>query len=305
MSIQELNEKLNGQFGIDGVVKFTTGKNNLPCIKVTSPLASACIYLHGAHVTHFQPVGEEPVLFMNSKSWFEDGKPIRGGVPVCFPWFGPHLVDDTKPAHGFVRLSQWDVQSVTQDAAGNIVITLFTESNDDTYDLWPFEFELRHIITIGKTLTMSLQTTNTDEKDMKITEALHTYFSVTDIHEVYVAGLEGRPYFDKVADVDTTAPNGPLHFTGEFDSVFCDTKSTVMIVDKRKKREISIAKEGSDTTEVWNPWIRKSKELPDMADNEWSDMLCVETVNAGDNIVTIKPGAQHTMSSIISVTKLK
>ena len=301
MSIEQLNE----QFGIKDVVTFTTGKGDLPCIEVTSPLASATIYLHGAHVTHWQPAGAEPVLFMNSASWFENGKPIRGGVPICFPWFGPNLLDETKPAHGFVRLSQWDVQSITQDATGNIVIILATESNDDTYDMWPFEFEIRHVITIGKTLSMSLQSTNTDEKDMKITQALHTYFCVSDIHHVQVVGLEGRPYLDKVAGQDTHAPDGPLHFTGEFDSVFCDTQATCMIIDEAKNREISIAKEGSNATVVWNPWINKSKDLPDMADNEWLQMLCVETVNAGKNIVTIKPGESHTMTSIISVTKIK
>lgn len=301
MSIQQLNE----QFGIANTVTFAAGKGDLPCIQVTSELATATVYLHGAHVAAWQPAGEEPVLFMNSASWFEDGKPIRGGVPVCFPWFGPNLADETLPAHGFVRLAQWDVQSITQDASGNVIITLFTQSNEDTLDLWPFAFELRHIITVGKTLTMSLQTVNTDEKEMKITEALHTYFEVSDIHNIQVAGLEGRPYLDKVAGKDTFAPNSPLKFTGEFDSVFCDTQATCMIIDTDKNREISIAKEGSNSTVVWNPWINKSKALPDMADDEWVGMVCVETVNAGKNIVTIKAGDTHTMTSIISVTKIK
>ncbi|HAI10684.1 MAG TPA: D-hexose-6-phosphate mutarotase [Phycisphaerales bacterium] len=301
MSIEQLNE----QFGIDNIVTFTTGKGDLPCIEVKSPLATATVYLHGAHLTHWQPTGEEPVLFMNSASWFEDGKPIRGGVPICFPWFGPHLVDENMPAHGIVRVKAWDVESIAQDNAGNIVITLATESNDETYELWPFEFKTRFVITVGKTLSMSLQTQNTDDKELKITEALHSYFSVSDIHNVQVVGLEGRPYLDKVAGVDTHAPDGPLHFTGEFDSVFCDTQATCMIIDEAKNREISIAKQGSDATVVWNPWINKSKALPDMADNEWPQMLCVETVNAGHNIVTIKPGDTHAMTSIISVTKIK
>lgn len=300
MSIEQLNE----QFGITDVVTFANGKGNLPSIQVTSPLASATVYLHGAHVTHWQPTGEEPVLFVNSASWFEDGKPIRGGVPICFPWFGPHLVDESKPSHGFVRLSQWDVESITQDDAGNVIITLMTASNDETYNLWPFEFELRHVITVGKTLSLSLRTTNTDDKELKITEALHTYFSVKDIHNVQVAGLEGRPYLDKVAGKDTHAADGPLHFTGEFDSVFCDTQATCMIIDPGMGREISIAKKGSDTTVVWNPWIKKSADLPDMADDQWQQMVCVETVNAGHNIVTVEPGQTKTMTSIISVAKL-
>jgi glucose-6-phosphate 1-epimerase len=298
-------DQLNTQFGITNVVTFANGKGNLPCIQVTSPLASATVYLHGAHVTHWQPAGEEPVLFMNSASWFEEGKPIRGGVPVCFPWFGPHPMDETKPAHGFVRLNAWDVESITQDDAGNVIITLFTESTDASYDLWPFEFELRYVVTIGKTLSLSLQTNNTDEKEMKITEALHTYFAISDIHNIQVAGLEGRPYLDKVAGKPAQSPEGPIRFTGEYDTVYGDTQATCMIIDEAKNREISIAKEGSDATVVWNPWINKSQALPDMADNEWPQMVCVETVNAGHNLATVKPGKQHAMTSIISVAKIK
>ena len=300
MNIDALNE----QFGITHIATFITGKGDLPCIQITSKLANATIYLHGGHITHWQPAGEDPVLFMNDRSWFEVGKPIRGGVPICFPWFGAHPLDDSLPSHGIVRTQQWDVESITEDQAGSVIVTLLTQSDDASYALWPFEFELRHIITIGSTLSLNLQTHNTDEKELKITQALHTYLAVKEIHEVQIAGLEGRPYFDKVADQNTHAPNAPLHLTGEFDSVFCDTQATVMVIDPQMKREISVAKQGSDSTIIWNPWVNKSKELPDMADSQWQNMVCVETANAGHNIVTVQPGQQHEMISTISVAKL-
>lgn len=300
MSIEQLNE----QFGIADIVKFEAGQGDLPCIQVTSKLAAATIYLHGAHVTQFQPADQEPVLFMNSKSWFEDGKPIRGGVPICYPWFGGHPTDETLPAHGIVRLIQWDVESVTQNG-GIVLITLKTQSDEETLELWPFKFELRHIIAVGSNLSMTLQTTNTDDKDLNITQALHTYLAIKDIHNVQVVGLESHPYADKVAGVDTHAPNGPIHFTGEFDSVFCDTQATCMVIDPDMGREISVAKSSSDSTIVWNPWIKKSAYLPDMADDEWPNMVCVETANVGQNVVTIAPGNKHEMTSNIRVTKLK
>ena len=297
-------DTLNKQFGIANVVTFTAGNGDLPCITLTSKLANATIYLQGGHITHWQPTGEKPVLFMNSKSFFEDGKPIRGGVPICFPWFGAHPTNEKLPAHGIVRAKQWEVESITQDPVGNVIVTLLTKSDQASYDLWPFKFELRHIITVGSTLNLNLQTQNTDDKEFKITQALHTYLAIKNIHNVQIAGLEGCPYFDKVATANTHAPQSPLHLTGEFDSVFCDTQATCRVIDPDMGRQISVAKTGSDSTIVWNPWISKSAKMQDMADHEWPQMLCIETANAGHNIITLKPGDQHEMTSMISVTKL-
>lgn len=294
---------LNDRFGIPGLVKIEPGNGGLTRIVVTSPLAGAEVYLHGAHVTQFQPAGQQPVLWMSRSSWFEPGKPIRGGVPICFPWFGPRANDPKSPAHGSARLREWTIDSIAKGSAGEVVIALSLRTDAATRALWPHDVTLRHVITIAAGLTMQLEVANTSQASIRFEEALHTYLTVGDVKQISLEGLGGTTYLDKAGGaMQRVQQSDPIiRFTGETDRVYFDTQATCVVTDPALKRKIEIAKSGSNATVVWNPWIAKAKAMPDFGDDEWPGMVCVETVNAMQHAVELAPAAKHTMTAMVRV----
>jgi len=297
MSTHSSIESLQTQFGITDIVTFEAGEGGLPRIRITSPEAEAHIYLHGAHVSHWQPRGAEPMLFMSGKSWFEAGRPIRGGIPVCWPWFGPHPEHADFPAHGFARLHPWDVEAITQDPAKRVVVTLVLRDNEATRKLWDFPFELRLTLAVGRGMSLRLQTRNVGDKPFTITEALHTYFQVKDVARVKVSGLKNTVYVSKIEGGQPQTQESPfIEFTRETDRVYLNTISLMVLDDPELQRCILLDKQGSNSTVVWNPWIDKAAAMPDFGDDEWPRMVCIETANARDNAVTVAPGATHDMA---------
>ncbi len=297
-------EKLNGAFGIAGLAKFEAGQGGLTRVAIATPLAEAHIYLHGAHVTHFQPRGEKPVLWVSGSSAFEDGKPIRGGVPICFPWFGGRAGDAASPAHGFVRLRDWKVRSLRALPGGEVELVLALDWSPRTKEMWPGAFEISHTVTVGRQLTMSLHVVNHGQSPMPFEEALHTYFTVGDVRKASVTGLGGVTYIDKVdAMARKTQSAEPITISGETDRVYLATESATAVRDPVMGRRITIEKSGSKTTVVWNPWIEKAKKMADFGDEEWPGMICVETANAGEGSLTLPPGGSHTMTAVIGVAK--
>jgi glucose-6-phosphate 1-epimerase len=294
---------LNRQFGIPNRVSFDAAKGGLTRIAISSPLADAEIYLHGAHVTRFDPKDRPPVLFMSQMSHFQTGKPIRGGVPICFPWFGSKVGDAKAPAHGFARLIEWSVESVTQRDSG-VSIVLSLGSNDETKALWPADFSAKYAVTVGETLELSLAVTNTGKAPAKFEEAMHTYLTVGDIEAVSIEGLADTTYLDKMnSGASTPQDDAPIRFTGETDRVYLDTEAACTIHDPALGRQLAIAKTGSAATVVWNPWINKAKAMADFGDDEWPGMVCVETCNVAEEAITLAPGATHTMTAKISTTR--
>jgi glucose-6-phosphate 1-epimerase len=253
-------------------------------------------------VTHFHPANQLPVIWMSQKSLYQPGKPIRGGVPICFPWFGPRQDDPKAPAHGFARVLDWNIDSISRSSAGAVVVTLSLKSDDATRAIWPADFVARHIITIASTLQMRLDVQNASQQPIRFEEALHTYFTVGDIRQTTVDGLVGSTYIDKVAAMQMKQQSDPLiRFEGETDRVYLDTQATCVIHDPVMNRRIEVSKSGSNATVVWNPWIAKSKAMPDFGDEEWPGMVCVETVNAAKHAVELAPGAMHSMTQRVRV----
>jgi glucose-6-phosphate 1-epimerase len=287
------------QFEIPDIVRIEPGKGGLTKIVVTSPQAGAEIYVQGAHVTRFEPAGKQPVLWMSQSSMFEPGKPIRGGVPVCFPWFGPRKDDPKSPAHGFARLREWAIESISHKG-NDVVVALVLASDESTRSIWPFDFVARHTITIGSALRMRLEVQNKSAGPIRFEEALHTYFTVGDVKQISIEGLAGTKYIDKVDGAKTKDQVDPqIRFTGETDRVYLDTKATCVINDPVMKRRIEISKSGSNATVVWNPWINKSKAMPDFGDDEWPGMVCVETANAAQHAMELPAGKTHSMTASI------
>jgi glucose-6-phosphate 1-epimerase len=287
------HEKLHATHAISGHVGIYAGQNGLPVIQVNNAFASAHIYLQGAHITHFQPHGEPALLWLSKSSRFQNGAPIRGGIPICWPWFGPHSSNTTFPAHGFARTATWTLIKTCAEKDGSTTIELELCDNEQTRQWWPHAFILRYRVQVGKTLTIQLITLNNGNNPCVYHEALHTYFAISSIHAVSVTGLENTFYIDKVAGGARQQQRGPITFQGETDRVYVHTDTTTSIVDGT--RTIIIEKEGSLSTVVWNPWIAKAKAMSDFGDNEWPEMVCVESANALENTLTLLPGATHTL----------
>jgi len=300
---------LQRRFAIPGVVAIENDANHLARLVVTTPLAEAHVYLHGAHVTHYQPAGHPPVLFMSGKSWFQESKAIRGGVPLVFPWFGSHRDHREFPAHGFARTRPWTLRSVRQDADGVVELSLALGPDDATRALWPHDFEVVYTVTIGSVLGLALAVRNTGSTPFVFEEALHTYLSVGDVRGVSVTGLGQRDYMDKLPSGRRLTQSGePITITAETDRVYFGTADTVNVLDPQAPgeggaRTITISKEGSLATVVWNPWVAKAKAMPDFGDDEWPAMLCIETANVEEHAVTLKPGESHVMQAQVQAQR--
>jgi glucose-6-phosphate 1-epimerase len=296
--------QFNSRFAIPRVVKFEAGEGGLTRIAVTGRLAEAHVYLHGAHITHYQPREQQPVLFLSRESQFAPDKPIRGGVPVIFPWFGPRAGDPSAPQHGFARTFPWDVLAV-KTSGGAVGIRLGLRSSDQTLGWLAEDFEVAYTVWVGKTLELSLEVRNRSPGDFQFEEALHTYLNIGDVREASVEGLGGGNYLDKTAAMARkTQPAGPMRIEAETDRIYLNTAETVTVSDPTLRRKISVAKSGSSSTVVWNPWMDKATAMTDFDDDEWAEMLCIETANVADDAIHLPPGQIHTMKATISVTSI-
>lgn len=296
MTIEELSKKFPSHH-----VTFTDGQGGLPMIRVDHPAASAEIYLQGAHLTHFQPAHEEPVLFVSSRSKFEAGAPIRGGVPICFPWFGPNAKDPAAPAHGFARIMTWQVTEVQESNSG-VSITLSLESSEETRKIWPADFLAQIEFVISRSLEMKFRVTNRGSERFWFEEALHTYFTVTNVRHCTVEGLRGCAYIDKTDKMAQKVDNDfRIAFSQETDRLYLDTTSTCFIDDGERGLGIRIEKTGSNSTVVWNPFPDRAAQLKDIGQENWPKYVCVETANAGPNAVSLPGGQTHEMTATITV----
>lgn len=283
-------------------VSLGPGQGGLARLVVDNGQARAEIYLHGAHVTAWRPAGHQPVLWVSAQSQWDAARPIRGGVPICFPWFGPHATDRTAPAHGFARLLDWTLVDARDDDSGATELTFRLSQATPPAARWPHAFDAVYRVRAGAALTLALEVHNTGGAAMTYEEALHTYFAVQDVRAIEIVGLAGTDYVDKVG-VATERNQGaaPLRFTGETDRVYVNTRSTCTIHDPGLGRRIAVRKTGSDATVVWNPWIAKAKAMPDFGDDEWPGMVCIESANVGVHAVTLAGGAAHTLTTTIEV----
>lgn len=286
---------------IPGIATFEAGAGGLPKLVISAVEGQAEIYLHGAHVTHFQPRGGKPVLFLSQKSLFEADKPIRGGIPLIFPWFGPNSDDPSAPMHGFARVKNWDVISVFKTSDGDVSATFELTSKQPIAKAWPHSFQLQYTVRVGKELSLSLSVKNLSSQAFSFEEALHTYLVVGDVRQARIEGLTGHQYIDKVDQFHLkTQAADPIAIEGETDRVYLDTTDVVCVQDPTLNREIRVRKINSQSTVLWNPWIAKAKAMADFGDEEWPAMLCVETANVGKNKISLAAGATHEMRAIIS-----
>lgn len=292
MSTDELRERFGdvGAFARVGV-----GKGGLTCVEIGTESAQATVYLHGAHLTHWRPIGQEEVLFLSGQSHFEGQKPIRGGVPVIFPWFGAKADDAGAPMHGFARTMEWTLEEIERDGE-DVRVKMELESGG---------FGLSYTLRVGRTLRLDWETRNVSDRAMGFEQALHNYYLVGDVRKMSVKGLEGTTYLDKTDGFKRKVQEGNIRIMGETDRVYVGTQAHCVIEDPTMRRRIRIKKSGSETTVVWNPWIEKARAMKDFGDDEWMKMICVEVGNAAENAVRLEAGGVHQMGCEIAVERME
>lgn len=282
-----------------GRVAFFDGQNELPMLEASTPKSSAEIYLHGAHVTQFRLRDEPNLLFMSQCSRFAPEQPIRGGVPIIFPWFG---VREGMGQHGFARVKAWDLKEVLQNQDGSVSVLFCLPDCPEAGTLPAFRAEYR--VTVSGSLTLELNVTNSSaDESFTFENCLHTYFEVGDCTAISITGLKGTQYMDKVDNFSRkTETADAIRINSEVDRVYLDTEMPVEIHDPRLGRRIVIEKSGSRSTVVWNPWIAKSQQMPDFGNEEYQRMVCVESGNVGANQVTLKPAEASSLK--VKITSL-
>lgn len=287
-------EQLNAKYQLNGQLEFIAGKGGLPMIQVKTAKAKALISLHAGQVLSYQPAGEaDDVMFLSEKAYYQDGKAIKGGAPVCWPWFGADPEGKGRPGHGLVRNRGWNMVAAEALANGDIKVTVGLDDTPETQAIWPHAFSLRQEIIIGDTLNLSLITRNTSKEKFNITQAFHTYFKVGDIARAKVTGLAGCDYLDKAGGGNTQKhQTGDVTIDAEVDRIYLNVGNTLTIDDAALNRRIQITSQGSKTAVVWNPWEKIARDMADLEDDDYKRLLCVETTNAANDVREVAPGGE-------------
>jgi len=269
--------------------------NGFEYIEIKNSSASAKIALNGAHIFHYQQTTKEPLLWLSEISDFENEKSIRGGIPICWPWFGMNK-NENLPQHGFARMSLFELTNISELAPNNTQVSFILKDTQESRKLWPYSFILEYTLTVSDKLSLELKTTNKDSKDFKITQALHSYFKISDILDVAIIGLDKKPYLDALTMKDGIQ-DGKISFDTEVDRIYKEVDSKINLIDKDKI--ISIENKGSSSTVVWNPWIDKCLRMSAMKGDAYKRFVCIESANALDDFKIIKPNQTHTLKATV------
>ncbi|OCR00256.1 D-hexose-6-phosphate mutarotase [Oscillatoriales cyanobacterium USR001] len=297
-------DQLNTDYGIAGNLTFATGNGGFPMIHIDNGQAKALISVYSGQVLSFQPAAESTdLMFLSEKAYYATGKAIKGGVPICWPWFGPDPEGLGRPSHGFVRNRLWNVINTGTTSDGATKVTLGLNDSEETRGMWPVAFELAIAITVSNTLTVELITRNLGDKAFPLTQAFHTYFQVGDINRVQVLGLENTQYLDKVDGGVEKTQIGAVTIAGEVDRIYLNVPNELVIDDAALNRRIRIKSSGSKSAVVWNPWATISANMADLDDTDYQRLLCVETTNAGTDIVEVPAHDEFRLQAIYSIDR--
>ncbi|AGZ37829.1 MULTISPECIES: D-hexose-6-phosphate mutarotase [Pseudomonas] len=276
----------------------------LNCWRITSDRAELLIAQQGAQILSYQRVGEPPLLWLSDQAIFRKDKSVRAGVPVCWPWFGnlqrnPQSVQamyrgEQPPAHGLARTRDWQLLGIEEVGDGLRIEFELPEAKGELPG-WPHEVELKLVVELDQDLTLTLTSCNQGTTPVTISQALHSYFALSDVRQARVEGVEGLSYIETLADWEQRQQQGALGFTGETDRIYLNTPARLSIVDPHWNRRITLSSQGSRSAVIWNPWTDRARELPDMADDGWQRMLCIETANVWDDVVELEPGASSSL----------
>ncbi len=285
-------------YELENELQFVDIEHGFTYIEINNAKAHATISTYSGQVLSYRPKSQnDDLLFVSEKAYYAPGKAIKGGIPVCWPWFGPDPDDRGRPAHGFVRNRQWEVIASESCTDGSTKVVLALADSEDTRDIWPHPFRLSIEITVGDSLKLALQTQNTGSDSITISQALHTYFYVGDVAKVQVHGLDGANYLDKTDDFAQKTQTGPVTIDAEVDRIYTGVTGELVIDDASLGRTIRIASSGCSTAVIWNPWIELAASMGDLDDADYKRMICVETANAGPETVEIAAGDSYRLEA--------
>ncbi|MBX8510046.1 D-hexose-6-phosphate mutarotase [Pseudomonas cichorii] len=279
--------------------------DELNCWRIRHGDAELLVAQQGAHILSYQVAGQEPLIWLNDGALFKQGKPIRAGIPVCWPWFGslernPQSVQamrqssEPAKAHGEVRTLDWELLGIGEDGDALLVEFVLPQAEGHLPG-WPHNVALKLSIRLDHALNVSLVSYNNGSETVSFSQALHTYFAISDIHQIHIEGLDGLRYIETLENWEERQQSGDLTFVGETDRIYKDTPSLLSIVDPEWKRRVHIQTSGSKSAVLWNPWIDKTSKLVDMKPDGWQRMVCVETANVLDDVVTLAPQDMHVL----------
>ncbi|QPK62322.1 D-hexose-6-phosphate mutarotase [Methylomonas sp. LL1] len=298
MDIQQLNR----DFSIANQLEIISGQGGLPMIKIDNGSARALISVYGAQVLSYQRLDQnEDMLFLSQQSEYAEGKAIRGGIPVCWPWFGPDPKGLQRPNHGFVRNHFWQLAKTEAISEAETKVSLLFNESFKKENTWRQAFMLMLEISVGPSLQLKLTTYNTGDKPFSITQAFHSYFRIGHIKRVKVLGLEDCEYFDKLDHGTQKSQNGAITVTREVDRVYTNALKDLIIVDSVFKRRIRVSSPDTSTAVVWNPWAKTIKKMPDLAPIAYQQFICVEVGNIAFDLIQIQPGSQYSLQADYSL----
>ena len=300
-TLQRSASVLNDQFSIPERVNFREGPNGLIMVDLRNEMAVSTVSLHGAQVLSYIPKDQQDVLWVSRQSKYEEGKAIRGGIPVCWPWFGGHPTESDLPSHGFARNVFWEVLATRETPEGATQLSLSLLPSEKSMAIWNEAFRIEIHITVGEALDVALHVHNEGDAAWTYTGALHSYFHVSDIRNVSILGLDGKRYVDQLQANKPFVQAGAVKFEAETDRIYLDAPEACVLHDEGLGRRIIVAKTGSHSTVVWNPWIEKGERMADFGDLEYREMVCIETANAASDTVTVQPGASAVLGTHISL----
>ncbi len=293
--------QLNQQFGISNQLQFTQEAEGFIMVDIANQYATARVSTYAGQVISFLPNNTtEDVLFLSDKVVYKDGKAIRGGTPICWPWFGDDTSGFGRPSHGFVRNQPWTVLASHALDDGRTSITLGLSDTEGSRAVWPYKFELE--VIVGRQLEVRLTTKNVGTKAFSITQALHTYFNISDVDNVSITGLDSKDYLDKLDGFNSKHQSGDVFISQETDRIYQDAPRHVVLKDSGFDRAINITSEGSKTTVIWNPWSTSVTKIADLDDRSYRNFVCVETANAAEDMVIISEEKEHTITAIYEIT---
>ncbi|AMA08258.1 MULTISPECIES: D-hexose-6-phosphate mutarotase [unclassified Picosynechococcus] len=288
-------DQLNQQYGLPEL-SFGDRQRGFPVIKIKNRFTTAEISLYGGQVLSFQPSNAQAdLLFLSDRSHYQPGKAIRGGIPICWPWFGADPDGLGRANHGFARDRLWTVRHTETLANGATRVILSLQDDEETRKIWDYAFELAIAITVSESLDLELTSHNRDQRPMTITQALHTYFTIGDIQRVKVLGLAGLNYIDKVDSAQQKSQIGEVTIQGEVDRIYQNTAPKLFIDDPSLERKIEVCNRNSTTTIVWNPGMEKTATMGDLSPDAYQRFLCVETANAAAETITLAPGTNYSL----------
>ncbi|WP_419536848.1 D-hexose-6-phosphate mutarotase [Endozoicomonas sp.] len=273
--------------------------NGLPILKIQSPKCEAAISLHGGHLIQFKPNGHQDVIWLSNKAIFSEEKAIRGGVPVCWPWFGPV----SSPSHGFARISSWQVLDHEENEQA-VTLRLKLSASKETRTLWSHDFSAILTFTMGETLHIGLEMINTGESPWQWSGALHTYFNIAEATETWITGA-GASYIDSLKNDRPCETSEALIINQSIDRIYTAPDETIAIHDQGNQRIIHVRNQGHNSAVIWNPWKELSRSMGDMSDDGYETMVCVEATRYAKDLASgslLMPGEKQSLSTEISVT---